>query len=151
MKKKIGIIVTSLVLVATMLLGLCACGSTWGKIKSAYEKEGYKEVQLSDKIKEALNLEDDTDGYNVTLHFMTTAKLSEEPTLLELAGLLTAKNVIIAEYTNTEELKKYANDHFSDAEKEDAVAAWEKFQQLDSVNGNCMLIIGDSKIFKGTK
>ncbi len=152
MKRKIATIITSLTLVVVLLVTLCACGSTWGSIKSAYEKEGYHELTLSDKVKEKLGLTDEqTKEADATVHFLCTATLSEDPTITELAGLLTAKTAIVWEYKNVDALKKAYQEDLSESQQEKFDELWDEYQKSDRVNGNCILIVGDAKIFKGTK
>lgn len=152
MKKKFAVIVSALTLVAIMLVGLCACGTTWGKIKSAYAKEGYHEIELTDKLKTAFGVKDeDVKEADATVHFLTTAEISEDPTLSQLAGLATAKYAIIWEYKNVEELQKHYKEDLSENEQEKFDELWEAYQKSDAVNGNCILVFGDKQIFKGTK
>ena len=152
MKKRIVTIITSLALVAVLLATFCACGSTWGSIKGAYEKEGYYEITLSDKAKESLHISDeDIEEADATVHFLCTVKLSDDPTLTELAGLMTAKSAIVWEYKNIDALQKAYKEDLSESEQEKFDELWEKYQQSDRVNGNCILISGDVNIFKGTK
>ena len=73
MKKRLATIVSALALVAVMLVGLCACGSTYGSIKSAYEKAGYAESEsVSDAQKEIVStfLGEDAETA-VTIHVLT--------------------------------------------------------------------------------
>ena len=152
MKKKLAIVVTALALVVVMMATLCACGSTWGKIKKAYTSEGYHELELSDKIKETLNIdENDMKDVKVTIHVLSTAELPKEPSAADYLKLLAAKTVIIAEYNNMKELKKYAEEHYTEEQKKDLEKAWEDFQKLDNVNGNCVLMGLADSIWKGAK
>lgn len=142
----------SLVLSAALLFALCACGSTWGKIKSAYEKKGYHEVELTDDVKDKLGLKDeDVEEADATVHFLTTATLSKDPTLSELAGLLTAKYAIVWEYKNIEAVQKAYKEDLSEEQQKDFDKLWEEYQKSDSVNGNCILVLGDKEIFKSSK
>ncbi len=155
MKKKLAVVVTALALVAVMLIGLCACGSSWGKIKSAFEKENFHEVELTEQLKKAFGVKDeDVQEADATVHFLTTAEISEDPTLSELAGLITAKYAIVWEYKNVDELQKHYKEDLSENEQEKFGELWEKYQKSDIVNENCILVFGDSAvrdIFKGTK
>ena len=78
MKKFTAIL--SLVLSAALLFALCACGSTWGKVKSAYEKEGYSELKISEKLRAAIEEKTDEklEDSDATLHFMTKAKINDD-------------------------------------------------------------------------
>ena len=152
MKKKLGIVVTALALIVVMMATLCACGSTWGKIKRAYTSEGYHELQLSDELKETLHISDeDTKDVKVTIHVLSTAELPKEPSATDYLKLLTAKTVVIAEYKDMKELKKYAEENYTEEQKKDLDKAWEEFQKLDNVNGNCVLIGVADSIWKGAK
>ncbi len=159
MKKKLFATVTSLVLVVAMLMGLCACGSTWGSIKSAYEKEGYHEVNLSDTIKQVIQQfykldEDDIEEPAATLHFMTKAEIGEDDNvaaILVKLALPTSKTAVIFEYKDLASLEKAYKEDLSESEKEKADELWANYQKLDTVNGNCTLLAGDGEIFKGTK
>ena len=152
MKKKLAIVVTALALVVVMMATLCACGSTWGKIKRAYTSEGYNELELSDKLKETLHIsEEDMKDAKATIHVLSTAELPKEPSLTDYAKLLTAKTVVIMEFKNMNELKKYAEENYTKEQKEDLEKAWEEFQKLDNVNGNCVLIGLADSIWKSAK
>lgn len=152
MKKKLSV-VFALALSAVMLFVLCACGSTWGKIKSAYEKEGYTEIELSEEIKEALHLSDeDTEESDATVHFLTNAKVNDDDSTLELiAKLLTSKTAIVWEYKNVEAVQKAYKEDLNEEQQEKFDELWKEYQKSDKVNGNCILVIGDAEIFKGTK
>ena len=152
MKRKFGLIVSALALIVVMVATLAACGSTWGKIKKAYEKENYHEVEMSEDLKKTLHLDEmPKTEVKMTIHVMTTAELPEKPSALDYAKLLTAKYAVILEFTSTSDVKKYAEEHYTEEQKKDMEKAWEEFQKLDSVNGNCVLVMGDGAIFKGTK
>ena len=158
MKRKLITIFTSLTLVVVLLATLCACGSTWGSIKSAYEKEGYYELTVSDTVREKLpsfmqELLDPESGAktDATIHTLCTVKLSDDPTVTELLSLMTAKYTVIWEYKNLDALEDYYKNNLSKNEQEKADELWEEFQKSDKVNGNCMFISGDEEIFKGTK
>lgn len=153
MKRKLVSIFTSLTLVVVLLATLCACGSTWSSIKSAYEKEGYKEFELTDTIKTAFGLSDEqTEEADAEIHFMTTADIKEDDDLISLGvkvGL--AKSAIIWEYKNIDAVKKAYKEDLSETEQEKFDELWEEYQKSDYVNGNCVLIWGNKDIFKGTK
>ncbi len=153
MKKSLATVV-ALVLSAVMLFALCACGSTWGAIKSAYEKEGYYEITLSDKAKEALNISDeDIKEADATVHFLCTVKLSEDPTVSELLELVNpkTKTAIVWEYKNIEAVQKAYKEDLSESEQEKFDELWAEYQKSDHVNGNCILIVGDTKPFTSSK
>lgn len=152
MKKKLSV-VFALALSAVMLFVLCACGSTWGKIKSAYEKEGYTEIELSEEIKEALHLSDeDTEESDATVHFLTNAKVNDDDSTLELiAKIVLSKTAIVWEYKNVEAVQKAYKEDLNEEQQEKFDELWKEYQKSDKVNGNCILVIGDAAIFKGTK
>lgn len=142
MKKKLGVVVTAIALVAVMLFTLCACGSTWGKIKSAYEKESYTEIQLSDEVKALIENNEDFKAAQetATLH------------VLQKGGSLIPGYVFILEYKGNKEMEEALKKHVT---KEDAENVYEELQKLDTVNGNCFLLLSTAtdgtSIFKGTK
>ncbi len=152
MKKKLSV-VFALALSAVMLFVLCACGSTWGKIKSAYEKEGYTEIELSEEIKEALHLSDeDTEESDATVHFLTNAKVNDDDSTLELiAKIVLSKTAIVWEYKNVEAVQKAYKEDLNEEQQEKFDELWKEYQKSDKVNGNCILVFGDAEIFKGTK
>ena len=158
MKRRILTVFTSLALVAVLLATLCGCGSTWSSIKGAYEKKGYYELTLSDTVKEKLpdfmkQILDPEDApeTDAAIHTLCTVQLSEDPTATELLALLTAKYTVIWEYKNLDALEDFYKNNLSANEQEKADELWQKFQESDQVNGNCVFIYGDKDIFKGTK
>ena len=135
----------ALVLSAIMLFALCACGSAWGSIKSAYEKAGYHEVELTEATKNALHLTDEQiEDADAAVHVLTT--LTEDTSI---GDLLTTKVAIIWEYKNIEAVQKAYKEKLSKEEQEKFDELWKEYQKSDHVNGNCVLILGDEKIFKG--
>lgn len=154
MKKKAITIVSALALVIVLLMGLCACGSTYGSIKSAYEKEGYQEFTLREETKDAIEQalgvkEEDLEESDATIHFLTTADIKEDDNLIVLlAKLGTAKSAVICEYTSGDKLVEALQDRLTDEEIKNA---YDELQKLDEVNGNCFLILGDKDVFKSTK
>ena len=154
MKKKLATVVTAFMLVCTMLVCLCACGSTWGKIKSAYEKEGYTEIKVSEKLRAAIEEQTDEklEESDATIHFMTKAKINDDDSDTEI--LLKAflfPFTVVFEYKNVEAVQKAYKEELSEEEQKEFDKLWEEYQKSDIVNGNCILLIGDAKIFKGTK
>ncbi len=145
MKRKIATIATALALVCVMLACLCACGSTWGKIKSAYEKAGYKESADLQTYQTQINnaLGEDKDA--VTVHAMV--RTADGLDLTKIAF------VAIIEFKSTDDMKKLVEEHedLKDALK----GTYDDLQQSDAVNGNCLLLIPVGtdalSIFKGTK
>lgn len=128
MKKK-SLLLTCLLLVVTLAIALCGC-STYGSIKSAFEKEGYT---VTDASNEDIEKYLDEQGANVChVHFakknMSTA--------------------LIFEFNSTKEMDEQI-------EKSEALKGILKdAQKSDLVNGNCFIvsISPDAlKIFKNAK
>ena len=139
MKRKIITIFTSLALVAVLLATLCACGSTWGSVKSAYEKDGYQEVEVSEEVKKMYENNEDFKAAadTATVHIMQKS--------LSFA--------VILEFKGNEEMEEALKKHVT---KEDAENVYEELQKLDTVNGNYFLLFytplsNAADIFKGTK
>ncbi len=138
MKKKLGLIVSAMALIVVMLVSLCACGSTWGKIKSAYEKEGYEETDAEatqTAIIEGIFGKDKESAF--TVHVMKKGD-----------GLI-ASVAIIVEFKSTKEMEEMLKDKVT---AEDAKNVYDELQKLDTVNGNCFFCgVAGGDIFKGTK
>ena len=153
MKKKLTVLLCT-VLSAVLLFALCACGSTWGKIKSAYEKEGYTEIKVSEKLRAAIEEQTDEklEESDATIHFMTKAKINDDDSDAEiLLKAFLSPFTVVFEYKNVEAVQKAYKEELSEEEQKEFDKLWEEYQKSDSVNGNCILLIGDAKIFKGTK
>ncbi len=140
MKRKLLAIFTSLTLVAVLLTALCACGSTWGSIKGAYENEGYEEVEPSDEMKEFYENNEDFKAAadTATLHIMRKQTLTI---------------AVILEFKSNDEMEEALKKHVT---KEDAENIYDELQKLDTVSGNCFLLFATpltnaAEIFKGTK
>lgn len=118
MKKRLVSIFSTVLLALTLVALLCGC-SSYGSVKSAFEKEGYKEAEnvqtYQTTIKEYLG--DDSD--NVTVHVLTKDIV---------------KVAIIVEFNTTDEMEKTVKDNkmLQDAIKE--------IEKSDYVNGTCILI-----------
>ena len=150
MKKKVSLI-TCLMLAAVMLLVFCGC-SSFGGIKSAYEKEGYEEAEVSQEIKA---LYENSEEYKkisevVKIHVMQK-KSTGESVLGDLANKLTV--AVIAEFNSNEEMEQALKDHVTDA---DAKNVYDELQKLETVSGNCLLLFYTPatkglEIFKNTK
>lgn len=152
MKKFTAIL--SLVLSAALLFALCACGSTWGKVKSAYEKEGYSELKISEKLRAAIEEKTDEklEDSDATLHFMTKAKINDDDSDAEvLVKAFLSPFAIVWEYKNVEAVQKAYKEDLNEEQQKDFDKLWEEYQKSDSVNGNCVLILGDKEIFKSSK
>lgn len=135
MKKKLGTLIAAVTLVAVMLVGLCACSSAWGSIKSAYEKAGYTETEATDlqeQLVETLFGEDAEQA--LTVHVMKKGAL---------------EYAVIVEFKSTKKMEEMLKDHVTD---QDAKNIYEELQKLDVVNGNCFYCgISGADIFAGTK
>ena len=153
MKKKLTVLLCT-VLSAVLLFALCACGSTWGKIKSAYEKEGYTEIKVSEKLRAAIEEQTDEklEESDATIHFVTKAKINDDDSDAEiLLKAFLSPFTVVFEYKNVEAVQKAYKEELSEEEQKEFDKLWEEYQKSDIVNGNCILLIGDAKIFKGTK
>ena len=143
MKKKLGIVVTALALIVVMVATLCAC-STYGSIKSAFKKEGYTEVEMTDTQKEQVKSAIGEEyAEKVTIHVLS--KESDGSLLGQLASA--ASTAIIIEFKSKDDIVDAIGE-------ENAEDAYEKLQKLDTVSGNCMIISVSPdalKIFKSTK
>jgi hypothetical protein len=121
MKKKLGILLTSLTLVIVMLATLCGC-SSYGGIKKAFENNGYKESEslgnFQSKVMECLNANSEEEIEQIcTVHALSK-------------GVSIA---IIFEFSSTDQMKKTIES--SDMLK----GAIKDVQKSDLVNGNCVL------------
>ncbi len=152
MKKFVAFV--SVLLSAVMLFALCACGSTWGKVKSAYEKEGYTELHISEKLRAAIEEKtgEKLEDSDATLHFMTKAKINDDDSDAEiLVKAFLSSFAVVWEYKNVEAVQKAYKEDLNEEQQKDFDKLWEEYQKRDSVNGNCILIFGDKDIFKSTK
>lgn len=136
--KKRSLFFTCITLVVAMVMILCGC-SSYGKIKSAYEKEGYTESEkiesYQDQIYDALNAESEDEVEAVcSVHLFTK-------------GLAVA---LILEFNSTDEMNEKIKE--SDALKGMISDA----QESNRVSGNCVLLFATpltdaAEIFEGTK
>lgn len=151
MKKK-GLLLTCVLLAAMLLVVFCGC-SSYGGVKSAYEKEGYKEYELTADIKKAFGIsEEDAKDAKAAIHFLTTADITDDDNALTLAAkVLTSKSVIIWEYKDVTTLQDVYKNKLSADEQKEFDKAWEEYQKLPTVNGNCILVWGDPDIFAKSK
>ena len=148
MKKK-GLFFTCLLLAVTMLLVFCGC-SSYGGVKSAFEKEGYKEVTASETVKK---LYEDSDEYKQISRAVKLHILQKESTGEGLDFLNALDVAVIAEFNSTEEMEDALKSHVT---AEDAKNVYDELQKLDVVSGNCFLLYATpgtkcAEIFKGTK
>ena len=150
MKKKLSLIFSSVALLLVMIVTLCAC-STYGSVKSAYTKEGYEEIEISDTYKKQVNDmfgEDAAD--TLTIHVLRK-KITDDMSAVDKAAAATS-TVIIAEFKSTKEMEEQMKEHVT---AEDAKELSEKIQQLPNVSGNCVYVFSLSTksydIFQSTK
>lgn len=135
MKKKLGLIFSSLALVVVMIATLCAC-STFGGIKKAFEKEGYKESEDVPAAQEQIVkgiFGEDADSY-LTVHVFTkTIGNTSVPSSV----------ATIVEFKSTKEmedkLKELADDEVIGGYVKQSI---DNLQKCDIVNGNCVLVSG---------
>lgn len=150
MKKKLAVIVTSLALFVVMLATLCAC-SSYGSIKSAFKKEGYVETELSDTYEKDVT-EIMGEDYNNTVTVHCLKKEADEDSGLIGAVAGTVGYVVILEFKSDSDMAEYLKDEVS---AEDAKEVYDELQKLDTVNGNCFLLVSvlseGYTIFKSTK
>lgn len=128
MKKKLGLIFSSLALVVVMIATLCAC-STFGGIKKAFEKEGYKENEDVPAAQEQIVkgiFGEDADSY-LTVHVFTKS--------LSVATIVEFKSTKEME----EKLKELADDEVIGGYVKQSI---DNLQKCDIVNGNCVLVSG---------
>ncbi len=151
MKKK-GLWFSCIALAALMLVVFCGC-SSYGGIKSAYEKEGYKEYEITDVIKQAFGLKDeDVKDDKAAIHFLSTADIGKDDNLAVVAAkVLTSKSVVVWEYKDVAAVQEAYKEKLSKEEQENFDKLWAEYQKLPTVNGNCILVWGDNEIFQKTK
>ena len=133
----------ALTLVAAMcivMLASCA-GSTYGKIKVAFEAEGYTLQNPDDEPTETIK----TDNGEITIVVHTFQKESESSggMLDDIWGEIgeLSSTVVIWEFKSNKEMKK--------AMESDEIL--KEFKDSDYVNGNCVLLMGSdeaNEIFK---
>lgn len=150
MKKKLSVIVTSLVLLVAMLATLCAC-SSYGSIKSAFKKEGYAETELSDTYeKYVTDLMGEDYKNTVTVHCLKKESKEGDGVIGAIAS--SVGYVIIIEFKSDSDMAEHLKDEVS---AEDAKDVYDELQKLDTVNGNCFLVFSvlpeGYTIFKSTK
>ena len=138
MKKKLAMLFSSLALVLVMIATLCAC-STYGKVKRAYEKEGWTEDSSLVESQQALLTTALGEDYKdvCTVH------------ALKKGDSLLAPVVIILEFDSTKEMNE-------EIEKSDYLKTKLKdAQKSDYVSGTCILLFHSTpegkEIFKSTK
>lgn len=122
-------------LLVVMALSLVACGTTYPKIKSAFENAGYTESKDVEEANKSFYSYTGTDGKDVVL----TAHA-----LVKDGGISTA---LILEFKATDDMIQYYKDNkmVRDAvkdvtEDEDAKAFYNALVEKGYANGNCMLV-----------
>ena len=142
MKKKFVTVVSLLAVVMAMLMLFSAC-STYGKVKSTFEKAGYEVTDVSEERKTQLaDLIGKENVDRADIHTFTK-------------GLNYA---VVLEYNNSEQLVKALKDVVEFKEfgvtEDDGKAAYDKLQKSDKVNGNCVVLfasIDGYSVFKSSK
>ena len=133
------VLLTVLILVLTF--SLVGCGSSYGKIKSAFEKEGYAEqtIEAGDEYKQ-MEEEFKAEGIEFTFHH------------LQKEGLLGDRDVLILEFKNVDGIKEIL---LGDNEIADMMAylldeldtsyedIYQSLVDVGLVNGNCMFVPSD--------
>lgn len=143
MKKKLVTVVSVLAVLAAMLMMLCAC-STFGSVKSAYEKAGYTAIEATEEQKSQLaGLIGEENVEKATLHGF------------KKDGGLIPDFAIVLEYKNGDELVEALRDNPTfKITDEDLKTAYDKLQEIDSINGNCVILLGTPaaySVFKSSK
>lgn len=127
--KKRSLLLTCMLLVVTLALALCGC-SSYGSIKSAFEKEGYT---VTDASNEDIEKYLDEQGANVChVHFASK----------------TASHALIFEFNSTKDMEEQIN------KSETLNGIIKDLQKSDLVNGNCCIVSISPealKIFRDTK
>ncbi len=157
MKKRLLTVLTSLALIAVMIATLCAC-STYGGIKKAYEKEGYKEIDSSETAEIGTTVDETVKAFvgeeyvgKVKVHVLQ--KGGDDSSIL--GGILSSLDiVIIVEFKGDKDMVNSLKDKLG-VEEEDVKKAYDELQKLDGVSGTCVLVLATNpsaaNIFKGTK
>lgn len=137
MKKKFATIFSSLALVAMLIATLCAC-STYGSVKSKYERNGWTENEDCVKLQETLLKNALGEDYAQTCKIHALAK---NGSILNY--------VIILEFNSTDDMNKKID------ESETLKGMIKDVQNSDFVNKNCILLFSMTnegrEIFKNSK
>lgn len=138
MKKKLGLIFSSLALVVVMIATLCAC-STYGSVKKAFEKKGWSEVESLKSVQEDLVKAAFGEDHEST---MKVHALGKDGSI--------ANYVVILEFNSTKEMQE----ELKNSKTLQGLA--EDLQKSDAVSGTCVLLFytplgGGNDIFKSTK
>lgn len=140
--KKILSTALAMLLLLAMTLTLVSCGSTYGSIKSNFEKHGY-----TVSAEESGEIETDNGKITYTVHVFSK-KTDGDNFLENLGSALTS--VTVWEFGSDADLKKAVG------ESETLKGAISDAQDSDYVNGNCVLVPLNLNaeavdIFKGRK
>lgn len=148
MKKRLGIVLSSIALMLALVFTLCAC-SSYGGIKSAFEDAGYEEVEISDTYKKQAQefFGKDADLDKAEIHILQK-KADEDANIVDKFTSAVSV-VIIVEFNSDDELVENMEEQLG---KENVENAYEELQKLPTVNGNCVLVLcsnsSDAKLFK---
>ena len=137
MKKSVKVIV-AVMLMAVTALTFVGC-STYGSVKRAYEKEGYKQSEKIEEYNSAFKSiladllnEDKEEQYGVKTNVHLLVKEESGSAL----AVLTSDMVVILEFDCSEEkMKEYMND-------EDMQYAYKKLIETGYVKGTCVYVFG---------
>lgn len=130
--KKLTKVLALVLVLATLALTLVSC-STYGKIKSALEKNDYVENTDLDTVATAIKKELEKEDLAVEIHMF-----AKKGTL--------AKNVLVVEFKATDDMKKAYEDSntmqglIKDIQKnDDAKAFYDALVEAGYANGNCLV------------
>lgn len=145
MKKSIKLI--AVLLLATMLLSLVACGSTFGAIKRNFEKNGYEYIadEEGNSIFGAISAEFEEGDVSATFHLFKAVPKEEEKDDSSLGSIIggaidSLVNKVdylgVIEFASDKEMKEALS------ESETLKGLVKDAQDSEYVNGNCILIPG---------
>jgi len=128
--KKVVVSLVAVIMSVFMALTFVGC-SSYSKIKSAFEKEGYTESEQVEKLVTSIKEDLEKDDLVVELHVLTK----------------TLSVVIVCEFKSTEELAKAYKDSATmqglvkDAKKsEDLKEMYKALEETGFVKGNCIVL-----------
>ena len=120
----------SLVLVAILALGMTGC-SSYGSLKKAFEKEGYKESATAEALAKDIKDAAETKEFVTNVHVLSNGM----------------KIVLITEFKSTENMKKFYDENkavrtaISDiTSNEDAKNFYNSLEEKGYAKGNCLVI-----------
>ena len=143
MKKFVRIIAVALL--AVMALSLVACSSSFGKIKSNFEKNGYVYVEDDDGngIFDSFTADLEEGEISCTLHVFKAAEKEKEENNSSLGSLIGGaidSLVNAVDYCGVIEFKSDKDMQKALADNETLKGLIADAQDSDLVNGNCILI-----------